>query len=621
MTVAVCPKCALPNTLSARTCSRCGAALKEGAGTPGNEGQETGYDADICKTGDIINGRYEVLSLVGRGGMGMVYKVRDTVLEEELALKVLLPYFVSDGQVVERFINEVRITRKIAHPNIVRVHDIGSMGDCLFISMEFVNGESLRAILDRIGPKGRLTVRQAVYIVSQLCIALKYAHRFTVHRDIKPDNIMITPNNHVKIMDFGISKLKDERFDTDSREVLGTPIYMAPEQLHHALNVDGRADIYSLGVLLYELLTGRPPVGMFRPASQVCDDVPSELDAIIMKCLEPDREKRYANATELREALRLLSESSHDGGISHGTPAPSSASDAFSHAPVPPSVTEALEAFMKEEHLRGGFAEQPRNAAQLSAAGSALDRNYQGASAPLLEEFAGLAPTPVPIATGRGPGFWAGHVKLFVVLIVLAGLVLAYYGMSIAGNDGSATVSGEQVPAADVIEGLVQSKMKAAGNLIDALQLAVKDCEHENSPANRGVLEELRTRFIADVEARVYANPFNMSKLNGASNDAVRVGQFDHDPSIRALAEQVNHEVAQFKFVLTSVDSTQGTASFRLNNAYSAEQTATVKVGDLLQGRFLVTTVGTKAVFLEDSHPRCAGRVLVARFMEPIGAE
>lgn len=621
MTVVVCPKCASPNTLSAETCLRCGASLKADAVASEGRVNDADHDMDICKTGDTINGRYEVLSLIGRGGMGMVYKVRDTVLEEELALKILLPHFVSDAQVVERFINEVRITRKIAHPNIVRVHDIGSMGDCLFISMEYVNGESLRTILDRMGPKGRLTVRQAVYIVTQLCIALKYAHRFTIHRDIKPDNIMITPNNHVKLMDFGISKLKDERFDTDSQEVVGTPIYMAPEQIHHAPNVDGRADIYSMGVVLYELLTGRPPVGMFRPASQVCDEVSPELDAIIMKCLEPDREKRYVNPGELREALRLLSESSHDGGISRGTPVPNSASDAVSHTPVPASVTEALEAFMKDEHLRGAFPEPPGTPAHPTGATPGPGWNRQGGGSPLLEEFAGLSPASTPAIVRQKPAFWANHVKLSVVLIILGGLILAYYGVKVLGHEDTTAFSGEETPGEDVIEGLVQSKMIAAGSLVDALELAVKDCEHDSSPANRGVLEELRTKFIEEVEARIYATPFNMSKMNSASNDAVRAGQFDHNGRIQALVEEVNHEVAQFKFVLTGVDSTQNTAVFRLNNAYSAEQSATVKVGDLLQNRFLVSTVGLKSVFLEDTHPRCAGRVLIARFMEPVAAE
>jgi len=575
----------------------------------------------ICKIGDTINERYEVLSLIGRGGMGMVYKVRDTVLEEELALKILLPHFVSDTQVVERFINEVRITRKIAHPNIVRVHDIGSMGECLFISMEYVNGESLRTILDRMGPKRRLTVRQAVYIITQLCIALKYAHRFTIHRDIKPDNIMVTPNNHVKLMDFGISKLKDERFDTDRQEVVGTPIYMAPEQIHHAPDVDGRADIYSMGVVLYELLTGRPPVGMFRPASQVCDDVSPELDSIIMRCLEPDREKRYANPGELREALRLLSESSHDGGISQATPVPNSSSDAIPHAPVPPSVTEALEAFMKDEHLRGGFGEQSGYRAHPVGGAGGPDWNRSGGGSPLLEEFAGLAPASVPATVRQKKAFWANHVKLSVVLILLGGLVLAYYGVKLLGHEDETTISGEETLGDDVIDGLVHAKMSAAGSLVDALALAIKDCEHDGSPANRGVLEELRTRFIEDVDARIYATPFNMSKMNSASNDAVRVGQFDHNGRIQELIEKVNHEVAQFKFVLTSIDSTQNTAVFRLNNAYSAEQSVTVKVGDLLQNRFLVTSLGLKSVFLEDTHPRCAGRVLIARFMEPVTAE
>lgn len=619
MTGVICRRCASPNTPLARTCVQCGAVL-EGSEAPSSGVIPEAENAeDLCKVGDTINGRYVVLSLIGRGGMGTVYRVRDTVLEEELALKILLPYFVSDTDVVERFINEVRITRKIAHPNIVRVHDIGSMGDCLFISMEFVNGQSLRTILDRMRPNGRLTARQAVYIITQLCIALKYAHRFTIHRDIKPDNIMITRNNHVKLMDFGISKLKDERFSTNDQAVVGTPIYMAPEQLHHAPDVDGRADIYSIGVVLYELLTGKPPVGLFPPASQLCDDVTAELDAIIMKCLEPDREKRFGSAAEVREALRALSDSSHDGQVARGTPVPDSASDALSRAPVPTSVTEALQAFMEEEQLRGGLAERASLSGRTSGMGSESDVHREAGDSSLLEQFAGLAPGRAPAAAR--PRGAARHFKLFVVLIVLGVLVLAFYGFKASQGSGVEIFSGEQMPDSDVVQSLVQSKISAAGGLTGALELAIKDLSRENSAENREVLESLRKLFIVDVANRVYAIHFNMSEMNSASSDAVHVGQFDSDGRIRALVEEVNREVAQFKFVLTGVDPAEGTVTFRLNNAYSAVESETVKVGDLLQGRFLVSTVGLKAVFLEDTNPRCPGRILVARLMEPVAAE
>ena len=263
-------------------------------------------EGDIFQIGDLINNRYEVQSLIGRGGMGSVYKVSDKVLNEELALKVLLPYFASDKNIVERFINEVRITRRITHPNIVRVHDIGLAGDTLFISMEYVAGESLSAILKRMGDNAPLGVRQSVHIMTQVSIAFKYAHHFTIHRDITPDNIMVTAKNHIKLMDFGISKLRDERFDTNDHEIVGTPQYMAPEQKHQAPNVDGRADIYSLGVVLHELLTGTIPTGLMQPFPNAPVDLSPDLEAIVLKCLESDREKRYADANELLTALRSL---------------------------------------------------------------------------------------------------------------------------------------------------------------------------------------------------------------------------------------------------------------------------------------------------------------------------
>ncbi|HPU97028.1 MAG TPA: bifunctional serine/threonine-protein kinase/formylglycine-generating enzyme family protein, partial [Candidatus Hydrogenedentes bacterium] len=253
-----------------------------------------------------INGRYTVQDLIGRGGMGCIYKVHDNVLGEDVALKTLLPQFLREKMVVERFFNEARIARKLAHPNIVRVHDIGSAGKGVYISMEYVQGESLRNKLEKLPPGKRLPLDEVLRVVEELCTALEYAHQFTIHRDIKPENVMIDRDGRVKLMDFGISKLMDNTRMTSASIVMGTPYYMSPEQLRNSRDVDARSDIYSVGVMLYELVTGNMPTGVPKPASEMIREVPPELDRIIAKCVDPDPNNRYQTAGELRQAIAEL---------------------------------------------------------------------------------------------------------------------------------------------------------------------------------------------------------------------------------------------------------------------------------------------------------------------------
>lgn len=307
-----CPKCTTLNEAGQPRCGRCGAALPN---ISFNAKERTPQhpppppeDGTLFRRGQVVNNRYTVLDLIGRGGMGRIYKVHDNMLGEDLALKTLLPQFISDKTVKDRFLNEARITRKLAHPNIVRVHDIDAAGPGIFISMEYVQGESVRAILEHLPSGERMPVRQALHIIEQLCLALEYAHAHTIHRDIKPENIMITQENRVKLMDFGISKLMDNRFATSASVVMGTPYYMSPEQLRNSRDVDARADLYSMGVVLYELLTGDMPTGVPKPASQMLKDVPPALDVIIARCVDPDRNKRFNSAAELRGALRPIIE-------------------------------------------------------------------------------------------------------------------------------------------------------------------------------------------------------------------------------------------------------------------------------------------------------------------------
>ncbi len=304
MTGVKCPKCKHINPDGQPVCLRCNTPLPRvrmdapKASPPPESNQ--------FRPGQIVAGRYTVLAMIGRGGMGCIYKVRDNVLKEDVALKTLLPQFVREKMVVERFFNEARIARSLSHPNIVRVHDIGMTGKIIYISMELVQGKSLRTILEEVPPGDRLPIQTTLKIMAGLCEALEYAHKYTVHRDIKPENVMVCHDGTVKLMDFGISKLMDSPGLTGTSMVMGTPYYMSPEQLKNSAGVDARADIYSVGVMLYEILTGNMPTGVPKPASKLTREVPPALDPIVAKCVEPDPIDRYQNVSDLQTALASL---------------------------------------------------------------------------------------------------------------------------------------------------------------------------------------------------------------------------------------------------------------------------------------------------------------------------
>ena len=304
-----CAKCECINNEGTEHCTRCGTLLPRLRISPAPNGEVAPqlHEANtLFRPGQVVAGRYTIIGIIGRGGMGCIYRVRDNVLQEDVALKTLLPQFLREKMIVDRFFNEARIARALSHPNIVRVHDIGMSNGMLYISMELVRGRSLRAMLEQIPPGQRLPARTTLHIIDELCAALEYAHHHTIHRDIKPENVMIGEDGAVKLMDFGISKLMDAQGLTSTAMIMGTPYYMSPEQQRNSANVDARADIYSVGVMLYEILTGNVPTGVPKPASQLMQEVPPALDPIVAKCVDPNPKERYANVTELRTALRQI---------------------------------------------------------------------------------------------------------------------------------------------------------------------------------------------------------------------------------------------------------------------------------------------------------------------------
>ncbi|MCL4693151.1 MAG: protein kinase [Candidatus Hydrogenedentes bacterium] len=323
MTKVKCPKCGATNPSDESKCGRCGGTLPQVRVQSGDGGQRQAppgrHGHHTFQKGQVVANRYTILDVIGRGGMGCIYKVYDNTLKEEVALKTLLPQYVQDKLVVDRFFNEARIARQLSHPGIVRVHDIGLADGSVYISMELLKGQSLRSMMDKMGPGRRIPVKSTLQLMIQLCTALEYAHQFTVHRDIKPENVMVMPNGTVKLMDFGISKLMSNQSLTATSVIMGTPHYMSPEQIKDSRNVDARADVYSIGVMLYEILTGNLPTGIPKPASQIIKDLPPSLDPIVEKCVEPQPINRYQNVSDLKQALTSILEIVSGGSVA---PAP-----------------------------------------------------------------------------------------------------------------------------------------------------------------------------------------------------------------------------------------------------------------------------------------------------------
>ena len=261
-----------------------------------------------------LSQRYEILAEAGHGSMGNVYKARDRETGEVVALKLLKPEIASDQTMMERFKNELLFARKITHKNVCRVHEFNRIDGIAYTSMEFVEGDSLRSVLNRFGG---LSPRKAIDLVGQICSGLKEAHaQGIVHRDLKPENVMIDAQGNVKIMDFGIARSM-EAVTRLTGSMVGTPAYMAPEQVGGKA-VDYRTDIYSLGLIMYEVFTGAPAfqadnavavaLKQMReapvPPHEIEPAVPVSIERAILKCLEKEPPKRFQSVTDLEAALR-----------------------------------------------------------------------------------------------------------------------------------------------------------------------------------------------------------------------------------------------------------------------------------------------------------------------------
>lgn len=332
-----CPVCATQNPDAASLCANCHTPLPEldseqtlnEAGTPSDDWSVASASkaskpsiafstsgAGELPPGTVLGGRYEVLQLLGRGGMGTVYKAHDKELERTVALKLIRPDLARNPEMVRRFKQELILARQITHKNVIRIFDLGQADGIKFITMDYVEGHDLRALLQE---KGKFPPPEAARIMLQICRALEAAHgEHVIHRDLKPQNIMLDGKGRVYVMDFGIARSVHVPGMTQTGALIGTPEYMSPEQARGE-NLDQRSDIFSLGVIFYEILTGTKPYPSdtplatlwkrmqepVTPPSKLEPNLPAALNDVVVKALQIDPENRFASAREMAHQLEI----------------------------------------------------------------------------------------------------------------------------------------------------------------------------------------------------------------------------------------------------------------------------------------------------------------------------
>ncbi len=312
-----CPECRFDNPEGTLFCGKCGTKFDSPEITDAIPTKTMETPQEELTTGSTFAERYQIIEELGKGGMGRVYKVLDTKINEKIALKLIRPDISMDKNTITRFSNELKLARKVRHKNICQMFDLGEEKGTHFITMEFVPGEDLKSM---IRMSGHLAVGTTVSVAKQICDGLAEAHESgVVHRDLKPSNIMIDKGGNARIMDFGIARSLKAKGITGSGVMIGTPEYMSPEQVE-GKEVDQRSDIYSLGVILYEMITGQVPfeggtpftIGVKHKSEapqnpkELNAQMPNELSELILRCLEKDKEARYQSAEEVLADLNSI---------------------------------------------------------------------------------------------------------------------------------------------------------------------------------------------------------------------------------------------------------------------------------------------------------------------------
>lgn len=315
----ICPSCQFEDNDGMRYCRQCGALLRSSGDTTGSHPQNGKSPREPLTPGTTYANRYQIIEKLGEGGMGRVYKVFDAELKEVVCLKLINSNMSSQKKTIDRFQNEIRLARRISHKNICRVYHLSEeQGDCYMI-MEYVPGRDLKSMIKMTR---ELSIATAIRIGRQVCDGLSEAHRCgVIHRDLKPSNILIDREGDVRIMDFGIARSLEAKGITASGVIIGTPQYMSPEQVE-TNGIDHRSDIYSLGVILYEMVTGKLPfegesslsIALKHKSETPLDpqhhnhQIPADLSCVILKCMEKDQMKRYQSTDELCADLAAVEE-------------------------------------------------------------------------------------------------------------------------------------------------------------------------------------------------------------------------------------------------------------------------------------------------------------------------
>ncbi len=393
-----------------------------------------GGEQAVFQAGTTV-GHYLVIGKVGEGGMGIVYKAHDTTLDRTVALKVLSPHLFRSAEFLQRFRIEAQAQARLNGPNIVTLHSLFDTNGSLVLVMEYIEGQTLA---QRLLSEGRLSVASAVWVFEQALIGVDRAHRLgIVHRDLKPSNVFITTNREIKLMDFGVAKILNRDDVTQSGSMLGTMIYIAPEQVQ-GQEADFRSDIYTLGVSLYEAITGHPP---FRKRTDYeymhahlhekaaapsthAPEIPKELDEVILKALAKDPAARHQNAQEFRSALLRV-------GMTHMR-----------------AYRRLKRERREQDRARPPASQAPRTPQVATAMPATKPAASAGAGGRVANP--GLRPTPKPVSRPQSPPHSAnklvGFMALTLATVIISALVWTMYPGETrqqSAQPGSAAQTGE----------------------------------------------------------------------------------------------------------------------------------------------------------------------------------